>query len=92
MTKATITDCVRAAAEQVIQDNPEMSNRVKRLNNHSAAVGSHIYDHNKYQYRAEFTNFMAKKDGEASSATGSKDEELTQRMKEREEEDAQKKI
>ena len=85
--RATITSCVRSAAEQVIQNNPEMANRVKRLNNHSAAVGSHVYDHNKYQYRAEFTNYMAKKDGETSSALGDEDEELTQKMKEREEED-----
>ena len=87
--RATITKCVRSAAEQVIQDNPEMANRVKRLNNHSAAVGSHVYDHNKYQYRAEFTNYMAKKDGEASADLGSDDEELTQRMKERDEADAE---
>ena len=88
VTKATITDCVRSAAEEVIQDNPEMSNRVKQLNNHSLAVGSQVYDKNKYAYRGQFVNFMAHKDGEVNVASGSvEDVELEAQIKEREEED-----
>ena len=88
VTKATITDCVRSAAEEVIQDNPEMSNRVKQLNNHSLAVGSQVYDKNKYAYRGQFVNFMAHKDGEVNVASGSEEDvELEAQIKEREEED-----
>ena len=88
VTKATITSCVRAAAAQIIQDNPEMANRVQSLNNHSAAVESSIYDRNKYQYRGQFVNFMSVKEGEGSSnLEEEEDEQLTQRRKEREQED-----
>lgn len=90
VTKASITSCVRAAAAQIIQDNPEMANRVQSLNNHSAAVESSIYDRNKYQYRGQFVNFMSVKEGEGSRNLEEDEEEdktLTQRRKEREEED-----
>ena len=88
VTKATITDCVRSAAEEVIQDHPEMSNRVKQLNNHSLAVGSQVYDKNKYSYRGQFVNFMAHKEGEGNVGSGSEEDvELQAQIKKREEED-----
>ena len=87
VTKATITDCVRSAAEEVIQDNPEMSNRVKQLNNHSLAVGSQVYDKNKYSFRGEFVNFMAHKEGENVASGSGEDVELEAEIKEREEDD-----
>ena len=87
VTKATITDCVRSAAEEVIQDNPEMSNRVKQLNNHSLAVGSQVYDKNKYNYRGQFVNFMAHKEGENVASGSGEDVELEAEIKEREEDD-----
>ena len=87
VTKATITGCVRSAAEEVIQDNPEMSNRVKQLNNHSLAVGSQVYDRNKYNYRGQFVNYMSHKEGE-NIATGSvEDVNLEAEIKERQEAD-----
>ena len=87
VTKATITDCVRSAAEEIIQDNPEMSNRVKQLNNHSLAVGSQVYDKNKYNYRGQFVNFMSHKEGEKIASGSVEDAELDAQIKEREEAD-----
>ena len=87
VTKATITNCVRSAAEEVIQDNPEMANRVKQLNNHSLAVGSQVYDRNKYSYRGQFINLMSHKEGEKIASGSVEDAELEAEIKEREEAD-----